>query len=353
MSGFSQTPTLPTRRYRRAVPEAVILSAVRTPVGRYGGGLSGVRPDDLAAVAVAAAVERAGVPAAEIEDVWLGCANQAGEDNRNVARFAALLAGLPDSVGGVTVNRLCASGLAAVAGACHAVIAGDGDLFVAGGVESMSRAPLVTPKPEVAFARGDRTSARHDPRLALHEPALRRALLDRLDGRDRRERRGALVGLACGSGCVRARVAAPLGRRRRGRSLRRRARGRRRARAGRAPAPRDDGREARVAEAGLRRRGHGHCGERERDQRRRGRSRRRERRPRARARRRAARHLPWLGGRGRRPRRDGNRAGAGRAEASRSRRDRCGRARPGRAQRGVRLAVARGDQRARRSTRRR
>ena len=145
------------------MPEAVILSAVRTPVGRYGGGLSGVRPDDLAAVAVAAAVERSGVPAAEIEDVWLGCANQAGEDNRNVARFAALLAGLPDTVGGVTVNRLCASGLAAVVGACHAVIAGDGDLFVAGGVESMSRAPLVTPKPEAAFARGDRTL--HDTTL--------------------------------------------------------------------------------------------------------------------------------------------------------------------------------------------
>ena len=143
--------------------EAVILSAVRTPVGRYGGGLSGVRPDDLAAIAVAAAVERAGVPAAEIEDVWLGCANQAGEDNRNVARFAALLAGLPDTVGGVTVNRLCASGLAAVVGACHAVIAGDGDLFVAGGVESMSRAPLVTAKPEAAFPRGDRTL--HDTTL--------------------------------------------------------------------------------------------------------------------------------------------------------------------------------------------
>ena len=145
------------------MPEAVILSAVRTPVGRYGGGLSGVRPDDLAAVAIAAAVERSGVPATEIEDVWLGCANQAGEDNRNVARFAALLAGLPDTVGGITVNRLCASGLAAVAGACHAVIAGDGDLFVAGGVESMSRAPLVTPKPEAAFARGDRTL--HDTTL--------------------------------------------------------------------------------------------------------------------------------------------------------------------------------------------
>ena len=136
---------------------AVVLSAVRTPVGRYGGGLAGVRPDDLAAVAVAAAVERAGVPAGEIEDVWLGCANQAGEDNRNVARFAALLAGLPESVAGVTVNRLCASGLSAVVGACHAVIAGDGDLFVAGGVESMTRAPLVTAKPDAPYARGNRT----------------------------------------------------------------------------------------------------------------------------------------------------------------------------------------------------
>jgi 3-oxoadipyl-CoA thiolase len=136
---------------------AVILSAVRTPVGRYGGGLAGTRPDDLAALAVRAAVDRAGVPAEEIEDVWLGCANQAGEDNRNVARMAVLLAGLPETVAGVTVNRLCASGLAAIVGACHAVIAGDGDLFVAGGVESMSRAPLVTAKPDAAFPRGDRT----------------------------------------------------------------------------------------------------------------------------------------------------------------------------------------------------
>ncbi len=136
---------------------AVVLSAVRTPVGRYGGGLAGVRPDDLAAAVVAEAVARAGVPAGEIEDVWLGCANQAGEDNRNVARFAALLAGLPDSVAGVTVNRLCASGLSAIVAACHAVVAGDGDLFVAGGVESMTRAPLVTAKPDKPFARGDRT----------------------------------------------------------------------------------------------------------------------------------------------------------------------------------------------------
>jgi 3-oxoadipyl-CoA thiolase len=133
----------------------VILSAVRTPVGRYGGALAGVRPDDLAAIAIAAAVERAGVPAAEIEDVHFGCANQAGEDNRNVARMAALLAGLPESVAGVTVNRLCASGLAAVVSACQAVIAGAGDLFVAGGVESMSRAPLAMAKPETAFPRGN------------------------------------------------------------------------------------------------------------------------------------------------------------------------------------------------------
>ena len=136
---------------------AVILSAVRTPIGRYGGALADVRPDDLAAIVIKEAVARAGVPAEQIEDVWLGAANQAGEDNRNVARMAALLAGLPDSVGGVTVNRLCASGLAAVVGACHAVIAGDGDLFVAGGEESMTRAPFVTPKAAKPYERGDRT----------------------------------------------------------------------------------------------------------------------------------------------------------------------------------------------------
>jgi 3-oxoadipyl-CoA thiolase len=140
------------------VPEAVILSAVRTPVGRYGGALSGERPDDLAGLVLAEAVARAGVPAAEIEDVYLGCANQAGEDNRNVARMAALLAGLPQEVAGVTLNRLCASGLSAIVAACHAVRAGDGDLFVAGGVESMSRAPLVLAKPDRAFPRGDRTA---------------------------------------------------------------------------------------------------------------------------------------------------------------------------------------------------
>jgi 3-oxoadipyl-CoA thiolase len=139
------------------VTRAVVLSAVRTPVGRHGGALSDVRPDDLAAVAIHAAVDRAGVDPAAIDDVYFGCANQAGEDNRNVARMALLLAGLPDSVPGVTLNRLCASGLSAVVGACHAIAAGDGDLFVAGGVESMSRAPLVTAKSERAFPRGDRT----------------------------------------------------------------------------------------------------------------------------------------------------------------------------------------------------
>ena len=136
---------------------AVVLSAVRTPVGRYGGALADVRPDDLAALVIKEAVERAGVDAAEIEDVYFGAANQAGEDNRNVARMAALLAGLPESVAGVTVNRLCASGLSAVVSASHAVVAGDGDLFVAGGVESMSRAPLVMAKPERAFPRGNQT----------------------------------------------------------------------------------------------------------------------------------------------------------------------------------------------------
>ena len=140
------------------MPRAVVLSAVRTPVGRYGGALSGERPDDLAALVIGEAVSRSGVSAGEIEDVWFGAANQAGEDNRNVARMAALLAGLPESVAGVTVNRLCASGLTAVVGACHAVAAGDGDLFVAGGVESMSRAPLVMAKPDKAFQRGDQTA---------------------------------------------------------------------------------------------------------------------------------------------------------------------------------------------------
>jgi 3-oxoadipyl-CoA thiolase len=155
------------------VPDAVILAAVRTPVGRYGGALAGERPDDLGAIAIRAAVERSGVPPGEIEDVYFGCANQAGEDNRNVARMAALIAGLPHDVAGVTVNRLCASGLSAVVEACHAIRAGSGDLFVAGGVESMSRAPFVFGKAERGFPRGDVTA--YDTTLGWRFPNPRLA----------------------------------------------------------------------------------------------------------------------------------------------------------------------------------
>ena len=136
--------------------EAWIVSAVRTPVGRYGGALARVRPDDLAAAAIKAAVERSGIEPYELEDVILGCSNQAGEDNRNVARMAALLAGLPVEIAGQTVNRLCGSGLQAINSAAHAIMAGDGQAFVAGGVESMTRAPYVMAKPEVGYDRGTR-----------------------------------------------------------------------------------------------------------------------------------------------------------------------------------------------------
>ena len=137
--------------------EAWIVGAVRTPIGRYGGALSPVRPDDLGAVALRALVERTGVPAEEVEDVFFGCANGAGEDNRNVARMSGLLAGFPQEVGGVTVNRLCGSGLDAVSQAARAVMLGEADVYVGGGVESMSRAPWVVPKPERAFPTGNAT----------------------------------------------------------------------------------------------------------------------------------------------------------------------------------------------------
>ena len=137
--------------------DVVIVSAVRTPIGAIRGSLSTVRPDDLAGLVIAEAVKRAGVPAGEIEEVIFGCANQAGEDNRNVARMGAVLAGLPESVAGVTLNRLCASGLAAVNTAARAIRNGDGDLYVAGGVESMTRAPLSMPKGAGAFQNGNVT----------------------------------------------------------------------------------------------------------------------------------------------------------------------------------------------------
>jgi 3-oxoadipyl-CoA thiolase len=140
----------------RPLREAWIVEAVRTPIGRYGGALASVRPDDLAAAVLRAVVDRAGIDPALVEDVILGCANQAGEDNRNVARMALLIAGFPVEVGGQTVNRLCGSGLQAINTAAHAIAAGDGEVFIGGGVESMTRAPYVQLKPEAAWDRGNR-----------------------------------------------------------------------------------------------------------------------------------------------------------------------------------------------------
>jgi acetyl-CoA acyltransferase len=139
------------------IKEAWIVGAVRTPIGRHGGALSAVRPDDLGAVALEALLERTGLPLEEVEDVYFGCANQAGEDNRNVARMSLLLAGLPETVSGATVNRLCGSGLEAVANAARAVMLGEADVYIGGGVESMSRAPWAVPKPERAFSTGNTT----------------------------------------------------------------------------------------------------------------------------------------------------------------------------------------------------
>src|SRR3989337_2979452 len=137
--------------------EAVLVEVVRTPIGRHGGVLKDIRPDDLAALVVAEVVKRAGIDPALVEEVYLGCANQAGEDNRNVARMATLLAGLPSSVAAVTFNRLCASGLASINAAARAIAAGEGEVYIAGGVESMSRAPWAVPKAEQAFPWGDLT----------------------------------------------------------------------------------------------------------------------------------------------------------------------------------------------------
>jgi acetyl-CoA acyltransferase len=139
------------------IKEAWIVGAVRTPIGRHGGALGAVRPDDLGALALEALLERTGLPPEEVEDVYFGCANQAGEDNRNVARMSLLLAGLPETVSGATVNRLCGSGLEAVASAARSVMLGEADVYIGGGVESMSRAPWAVPKPERAFPTGNTT----------------------------------------------------------------------------------------------------------------------------------------------------------------------------------------------------
>ena len=175
----------------------VIVDGLRTPFGRYGGALKDVRPDDMAALVIRSLVERTGIEPAEIDDVILGAANQAGEDNRNVGRMAALLAGLPIEVP-ATVNRLCGSGLQAVVPqpmpSALATVP-----FVAGGVESMTRAPLVTAKPPPPSREGA-DDVRHDARMALHQPAPGRCVLPVLDGRDRRERRRALRRHARGAG---------------------------------------------------------------------------------------------------------------------------------------------------------
>jgi len=137
--------------------DVMVVDGVRTPIGRYGGILKSVRPDDLGALVLKAVLSRHGVDPASLDDVYFGCANQAGEDNRNVARMALLLAGIPYSVPGATVNRLCGSGLEAVNSAARVIEAGEGEILVGGGVESMTRAPLVMLKPEVAFGRGGAT----------------------------------------------------------------------------------------------------------------------------------------------------------------------------------------------------
>lgn len=179
--------------------DVVIVSAVRSPIGAIRGGLSAVRPDDLAAHVIREAVARSGVPAGDIEEVILGCANQAGEDNRNVARMAGLLAGLPDSVAGVTVNRLCASGLNAVNMAARAIKNSDGDVYVAGGVESMTRAPLSMPKGSTAFANGnvtayDTTLGWRYPNPAMQELFPLEAMGETAENIVERSRQGAYAG---------------------------------------------------------------------------------------------------------------------------------------------------------------
>ncbi len=180
------------------MPEAFLVDGVRTPIGRYGGALAGVRPDDLAALVLSAVVSRSGLDPSLIDEVIMGAANQAGEDNRNVARMAVLLAGLPDSIPGITVNRLCASGLSAVHLAASMIKAGEADLVIAGGVESMTRAPWVLAKPEKAWAKpgeivdtsigwrfaNPRFAERDKATFSMSETAEEVATLDRISRTD-------------------------------------------------------------------------------------------------------------------------------------------------------------------------
>ena len=218
--------------------DAVILDALRTPIGRYAGVLSPVRPDDLAARTIEAAVERNELDPATVDEVYMGCTNQAGEDNRNIARMASLIAGLPVEVPGATVNRLCASGLEAIVQAARQVRLGEAELVLAGGVESMSRAPLVMLKPERGFPRGNAELVDTTIGWRFINPSLAERHSTESMGETAENVAERYRGLARGPGRLRARVAPARGGSRRGRPLRRRDRDR-----GRAPAegrPRDD-----------------------------------------------------------------------------------------------------------------
>ena len=164
------------------MPEAMIIDGVRTPIGALGGALASVRPDDMAALVLKAIVQRTGIDPVEVEEVYLGCANQAGEDNRNVARMAVLLAGFPVEVAAVTVNRLCASGLNAVNIAARAIKAGEGDVYIAAGVESMSRAPYSVAKAAQTFEIWQYNDVGHDSGLALSQSGIEGKIWQRLDG---------------------------------------------------------------------------------------------------------------------------------------------------------------------------
>ena len=257
--------------------EAFICDAIRTPIGRYGGVLSGVRTDDLAALPIAALLQRnAGADWQAVDDVVFGCANQAGEDNRNLARMAALLAGLPVDVPGVTVNRLCGSGLDAVAIAARQIRSGEAELVIAGGAESMSRAPYVLSKPDAAFTR---TQQMFDTTIGWRfvNPLMKAAVRHRLDAGDRRERRRRVRGLARRPGRLCAAQPAARARRpgerpaRGGDRCRDAAReeGRAGGRRARRASARDEPRGAREARHAVSRRRHGHGRQRLRRQRRR------------------------------------------------------------------------------------